>query len=54
MKNFHMSESKYLQFRFETFNTMNWVNPLALSTNITSTTFGEVTSFRPRGECSWR
>jgi hypothetical protein len=48
MKNFYLSEtaSRYLQFRFESFNTFNWVNPNGLSTNITSTTFGEVTSFR--------
>ncbi len=46
MKNFYVRESKYFQFRMETFNTLNWVNPNGLSTNITSTTFGEVTSFR--------
>jgi len=47
-KNFYLTESqqRYLQFRFETFNTMNWVNPNALSTNNTSLSFGEVTSFR--------
>ena len=48
MKNFYFTSetSRFLQFRFETFNTFNWVNPNAVSTNITSTTFGEITSYR--------
>jgi hypothetical protein len=48
MKNFYFTEGggKFLQFRMETFNTFNWVNPNGLSTNITSTTFGEITGFR--------
>jgi len=48
MKNFYLTESasKYLQFRTEMFNAFNWVNPNGLSTNNTSVTFGEVTSFR--------
>ncbi len=48
MKNFHFTsnEARYLQFRFETYNTFNWVNPNGVSTNITSATFGEITSFR--------
>jgi Carboxypeptidase regulatory-like domain len=48
MKNFYITgeSSKYFQFRWETFNTFNWVNPNAVSTNNTSVTFGEITSFR--------
>ncbi|HLH19551.1 MAG TPA: hypothetical protein VKX45_20170, partial [Bryobacteraceae bacterium] len=48
MKNFHFTsnEARYLQFRFETYNTFNWVNPNTVSTNITSATFGEITGFR--------
>ena len=47
LKNFSLTERAHLQFRFETFNTMNWVNPSGFaSANITSTVFGEISSFR--------
>ena len=35
-----------LQMRLETFNTMNLVEPNGLSVSNTSTTFGQITSFR--------
>ncbi|HEY3835281.1 MAG TPA: carboxypeptidase regulatory-like domain-containing protein [Bryobacteraceae bacterium] len=36
-----------LQMRGETFNALNWVNPLGFaSTNITATNFGQISSFR--------
>ena len=47
LKNFNMTEKARLQFRFETLNTLNWVNPLGFaSANNTSTVFGEISSFR--------
>ena len=47
LKNFSIKERASLQFRFETFNTLNWVNPLGFaSANNTVTTFGEISSFR--------
>lgn len=47
LKNFNLGTEKLkLQLRGEAYNTPNWVNPSGLSTNITSSTFGEVTSFR--------
>jgi len=49
LKNFGMfkEDRVKLQLRGEVFNLLNWVNPSAFaSTNITSTQFGEVNSFR--------
>jgi len=47
LKNFSITERAHLQFRLETFNTMNWVNPSGFaSTNITSTVFGQISTFR--------
>jgi hypothetical protein len=47
MKNFHITEKVNTQFRLETFNTLNWVNPSGFaSLNITSTVFGQISSFR--------
>ena len=47
LKTFAIKERANLQFRFETLNTLNWVNPSGFgSTNITSVLFGEITSFR--------
>jgi hypothetical protein len=47
LKNFNMTEKARLQFRFETLNTLNWVNPLGFaSLNNTSTVFGEISTFR--------
>lgn len=49
MKNFQiLSENKLrAQFRLETLNTLNWVNPSGFaSTNNTSTVFGQISSFR--------
>jgi len=48
IKNFNLTENRLkLQFRFETLNTLNWVNPSGFaSTNITSTVFGEISTFR--------
>jgi hypothetical protein len=46
-KSFRITEKLRSQFRFETFNTLNWVNPSGFaSTNITSTVFGQISSFR--------
>jgi hypothetical protein len=45
-KTFDVTEKFKTQFRFETYNTLNWVNPSAFSTNITSTNFGQITGFR--------
>jgi hypothetical protein len=47
LKNFQTTEKSSLQFRFETLNTFNWVNPLGFaSANNTSTVFGEISTFR--------
>jgi hypothetical protein len=47
LKNFQISERFKTQFRFETLNTLNWVNPNGFaSTNITSTVFGQISGFR--------
>ena len=49
VKNFGLSKEDRvkLQLRGEAYNILNWVNPSAFaSTNITSTLFGEVNSFR--------
>jgi len=46
-KSFHITEKVRSQFRFETFNTLNWVNPSGFaSLNNTSTVFGQISSFR--------
>lgn len=46
-KSFNVTEKVRTQFRLETFNTLNWVNPSGFaSTNITSTVFGQISSFR--------
>jgi hypothetical protein len=48
-KNFSISANERfkLQLRAETFNGLNWVNPLGFaSTNNTSTVFGQISSFR--------
>lgn len=45
-KNFRFTESIRLQLRGEAFNIFNWTNYRALSTNVTSGTFGQVTSVR--------
>jgi hypothetical protein len=46
-KTFDVTERVKTQFRFETYNTLNWVNPNGFaSTNITSTVFGQISSFR--------
>ena len=47
LKNFKIGDRLGTQFRLETLNTMNWVNPSGFaSTNITSTVFGQINSFR--------
>jgi hypothetical protein len=47
MKNFRIAEKVNTQFRLETLNTLNWVNPSGFaSTNITSTVFGQISGFR--------
>jgi hypothetical protein len=49
MKNFNISKEGQwkLQVRAETFNTLNWVNPVGFaSANNTSTVFGQISSFR--------
>lgn len=47
IKNFHVTERVTTQLRGEAFNVMNWVNPNGFaSTNITSTAFGQISSFR--------
>ena len=47
LKNFRVTEKVATQFRLETLNTLNWVNPSGFaSTNITSTVFGQISGFR--------
>lgn len=49
LKNFKLcKEGRWkLQLRVESFNTLNWVNPSGFaSTNMTSTNFGQINSFR--------
>ena len=49
LKNFNLYKENRikLQLRGEAFNVLNWVNPAGFaSTNITSTSFGEINSFR--------
>jgi hypothetical protein len=49
MKNLNLSDEGRikLQMRGESFNTLNWVNPNGFSsTNNTSTSFGQINSFR--------
>lgn len=45
-KNIRFSETFRIQLRAEAFNIFNWTNMRGLSTNVTSATFGQVTSFR--------
>jgi hypothetical protein len=46
-KVFRVTEKLRMQLRGETFNTLNWVNPSGFaSLNITSTVFGQISSFR--------
>ena len=47
LKNFKIHERFSTQLRVETLNTTNWVNPSSFaSLNVTSTTFGQINSFR--------
>src|SRR5215471_15006741 len=47
IKNLKLTEKLTTQFRGESFNTLNWVNPSGFaSTNNTSTVFGQISSFR--------
>ena len=46
LKNFALGERRSLQLRGETYNLLNHGNPGAPTTNITSTVFGQITSFR--------
>lgn len=43
-KNFHITEQKYFQFRWEAFNTTNRVNYGSPNTTVNSSTFGKITS----------
>lgn len=43
-KNFHITESKYFQFRWEAFNIVNHVNYNNPETSLTSGNFGRITS----------
>lgn len=45
-KNFRFTEDMNLQLRAESFNTFNWTNFTTVSTNVTSSTFGQVTGAR--------
>jgi hypothetical protein len=49
MKNFHISESKYVQFRTDFLNAFNNVNLGMTNTSFstTSTTFGDVSTSQP-------
>ena len=44
MKNFHFTESKYLQFRWEMFNALNHVNYNNPNTTINTGSTGEIFS----------
>jgi hypothetical protein len=47
IKNLKLTEKLTTQFRGESFNTLNWVNPSGFaSTNNTSTVFGQISAFR--------
>ena len=47
IKNFNLTERLKSEVRLETLNTLNWVNPSGFaSTNITSTVFGQISTFR--------
>ena len=45
-KNFHFTENLRLQLRAESFNVFNWTSFTTVSTNVTSTTFGQVLGTR--------
>lgn len=45
-KNFRFTETMRLQLRAEAYNAFNWTNFRSLSTNVTSSTFGRVTTAR--------
>ena len=47
LKNFRVRERFNTQFRLETLNTLNWVNPSGFaSLNMTATNFGQINAFR--------
>ena len=47
MKSFRVTEKVGMQLRGESFNTLNHASPNGFgSTNITSTLFGQITTFR--------
>ncbi len=47
MKNFRIRERFTTQFRLETLNTLNWVNPAGFaSLNMTATNFGQINNVR--------
>ena len=43
MKNFHFSEARYLQFRWEMFNSLNKVNYNGPGTTLGTSNFGVIT-----------
>ncbi|MCL4524446.1 MAG: carboxypeptidase regulatory-like domain-containing protein [Acidobacteria bacterium] len=45
-KNILITERFRFQFRWETFNVFNHTNPFGVNTNLTSGTFGRITSYR--------